>query len=156
MLEKQKLLKQSQSKIVPVPTKPPAKPAPSSNISVTIPNDLFNHKPKSTEEIVQVNGARKECQTEISVTFHNVDAKVPKECSNVSHIATKIVVTDSGIKSNNLNNAPEICVQLKETISTKSKEPPKLTNGLQDVSAKSEPVRNELLQQSESEYMSHR
>lgn len=159
LLEKQRLQKQSKPKMVPIPTKPPAKPTPTNNISVTIPNDLFNHKPKSNEQIVHVNGARKECHTDISVTFHNVDAKVPKECSNVSHreCSNKIVVTDGGTKCNSPNApVPVVCVSLKETIRTESKEPEKLANGLSNVSVASEAVRNELLLKSESEYMSHR
>lgn len=154
LLEKQKSLKLSKPKVVAT------KPKPSSDISVTIANDLFNHQPKTNEQIVQLNGTDtnswKENHTEISVTFHS---EIRKENSNVSRISTATVVTDSGIKIKVKSKVPEKCdtpsITPKKAVATKSEEPEQLTN-LQNFSTLSEQDKNDLLQKSESEYMCHR
>lgn len=146
LLEKQKSL--SKSKIVAT------KPKPSSEISVTIANDLFNHQPpKTNEQILQVNGEGtwKEAQTEITVTFH---ADIFKENSNLSRISATTVASDSGMKVKAKLKKPA-SVTPSETVSTKSDVSEQSTN-LQNFSALSEHDKKDLLQKSESEYMCHR
>lgn len=157
LLEKQKLLKLTKSKIVA--TKP------SSDISVTIANDLFNHQPKTNDQTVRLNGTDtstwKENKTEIKITFRSVDSEILKDNRNVSRISTVTVVTDTGSKTNNSKQLPEMCVTPsvtpKDIVSIKPVEPTeKSTNSLTNFSTLSEHQRNGLLQKSESEYMCHR
>lgn len=173
LLEKQKLLKMNKSKVVATKPKPNIngvqinsgnisitianEPKPSSNISVTIANDLFNHQPKSNEQIVQLNGndasARKENDSELVVTLRNVDAEIPKQSTNLTRTSTATVVTDSGIKNHN-QRVPEVCIPTEKEAS--AKEPEKSTNCTPNFSTLSDDEKTDLLQRSETEYMSHR
>lgn len=170
LLEKQKLLK---SKVVATKQKSSSngvqinsgnisitianEPKPNSNISVTIANDLFNHQPKSNEQIVQPNGndvsSRKENESELVVTLRNNDSEIPKQSKNLTRTSTTTIATDSGIKNNN-QRVPEVCIPTEKKESTK--EPEKSTHCIQNFSTLSDDEKTDLLQRSETEYMSHR
>lgn len=138
LLEKQKQLKLTKSKIAAAKLKP---------ISVTIANDLFNPKPMPDEHIVKLNGndinPQKENQTEAVVAHQNVDASISVESSSATSMPVTTVVKGSGARENNLNvpeidaERPEKASGIKEPINVISHDKQKL----QDI---------------ETEYMSYR
>ncbi|XP_037024397.1 uncharacterized protein LOC119066189 isoform X2 [Bradysia coprophila] len=152
LLEKQKQLKLTKSKIAA------SKPKPSSNISITIANDLFNHKPKSVvpiEPIAPLNGndisSLKDKQREDVVSLRSVDPPIPVESSNVTRTPTTTVV--SGTKCNN-SNVPVMDVEQPKSVPTEAKETDKSLL-MQNFSALSAHDKQEILQKSEAEYMSY-
>lgn len=154
LLEKQKLLKMSKLTVAATKLKP------SSSITVSITNDLYNHQPKSDEQIVQLNGIDAISSTEKkTVAGPTVDSVAPKTSVEVTRMSTETVVTDSGMNKNNLKpnaSLPEICVQPKEAMKKNSTTTDKSNNNIQSFSALSDNDKNKLLQKTESEYMMHR
>lgn len=147
LLEKQKLMKMSKLSVAALKSKP------SNSITVSVPNDLFNHQPKSDQQIVQLNGKNTKPSTENkTVPSLSVDADVPKKSSDVSRISTETTVHSEIISNSPKPNLPELCVQPKGPITAIEKS----NKNIQTFSALSDNDKNKLLQKTESEYMMHR
>ncbi|KAJ6647460.1 hypothetical protein Bhyg_02683 [Pseudolycoriella hygida] len=142
LLEREKMLKMSKAKV--------SKTKPSTNISVTISNDLCNPQPLVNNQTLQVDGNQNE--TEASAPKDNVE--VPVQTENELSIPSEKMDQDSSIKDDNTNVPQQIVAQTKTT-SKSCDSSEKSTNLLRNLSTLSEDDKKNCLRKIESEYMKH-